>query len=259
MQQVRLIHWNEAEAGERAAVPRAAGYAVVWEPVTPEALRDLGKEAPAAVVIDLTRLPSHGRDVGLALRKQGATRCVPLVFAGGEPEKVARARALLPDACYTPWDGIEEALARAIAHRPSNPVVPASNLDGYSGTPLPRKLGIKPEYSVALLGAPEGVEATLGELPPGVSRHRDACEACDLILWFPADRAQLEARVGEIGAAAGAGGIWILWPKRASGVVSDLSESVVRETGLAAGLVDYKICAFDTTWSGLRFARRKAR
>jgi hypothetical protein len=136
--------------------------------------------------------------------------------------------------------------------------VPASSLDGYSGTPLPKKLGIKPGCVVAILGAPIGFEIALGELPTGVEFQRDALDGCDLAIWFPSCQAEARERVREIGAGFGAGGLWIAWPKKASGIVSDLSEPVVREIGLANGLVDYKVCAIDATWSGLKFARRKA-
>ncbi len=165
---------------------------------------------------------------------------MPLVFVGGDAVKVARVCELLPDAVYSDWAGIHEALAHAMEHPPSEPVVPASNLAGYSGTPLPRKLGIKSGYAVALVGAPGGFERTT-----------------DLIIWFVGARRELERRTARYGARAGAGGLWICWPKKASGVVSDLSERVVRET-LAHGLVDYKIASIDSTWSGLRFTRRKS-
>ena len=117
------------------------------------------------LVIDLGRLPSHGRDVGVSMRQTRATRGIPLVFVDGDPEKVEPIRQLLPDAVYTDWPNIQPALRHAIANPPSQPVVLKSSLAGYSGTPLPRKLGIKPGYAVALPGAPDDFETTLGELP----------------------------------------------------------------------------------------------
>ena len=181
------------------------------------------------------------------------------MFVDGDPAKVTRVRELLPDAVYSDWTRIHEALAGAMAHPPLDPVAPASNLAGYSGTPLPRKLGIKAGYAVALVGAPEDFERTLGELPSDVTLRRRAQGRCDLIVWFVGSRRDLDRRVARYGAKAGGGGLWICWPKKASGVVSDVSERVVRETGLAHGLVDYKIASIDHTWSGLRFTRRKSR
>jgi hypothetical protein len=131
---------------------------------------------------------------------------------------------------------------------------------GYSGTPLPRKLGIKPEARVALINAPDGFDETLGELPPGVVVRRRATGAgFDVIVAFCRARAHLEHALPRWrGGLDKAGGMWIAWPKRASGIDTDIGEGVVRELGLAAGLVDNKVCAIDATWSGLRFVYRLA-
>jgi hypothetical protein len=128
---------------------------------------------------------------------------------------------------------------------------------GYSGTPLVRKLGIKPGSRLGLLGAPEGFDATLGELPDGVAVRRRARGPLDVIVAFHLRRAELERRLDALrGALDPAGGLWIAWPKRASGVATDIDENVVRELGLAAGLVDNKVCAIDEVWSGLRLVFR---
>ena len=193
------------------------------------------------------------------MRQTRATRGIPLVFVDGAPAKVEPIRQLLPDAVYTDWPNIQPALRHAIANPPSQPVVLKSSLAGYSGTPLPRKLGIKPGYAVALPGAPDDFETTLGEFPDRVTFRRRVQGRCDLIVWFVGSRRELRQRVQRYGLRAGPGGLWICWPKKASGVKTDLSEPVVRETGLANGLVDYKIAAIDQTWSGLRFTRRKPR
>jgi hypothetical protein len=229
-------------------------------PEGPGALRELTRNPPDAVVIDLGRLPGQGRDVGLLLRRRKATRHVPLVFVEGDPEKVARVRTMLPDAVYTTWRRIRGSLKRALAHPPEAPPVPASALAGYSGTPLPRKLGIKAGSVVALAGAPAGFETTLGPLPDGVVLRRQVRGRCDRIIWFTRSRRDLERRIERLSAAlAERGGLWIAWPKKASGVATDLTQNIVRRTGLDSGLVDYKICAIDETWSGLLFARRRQR
>jgi hypothetical protein len=129
---------------------------------------------------------------------------------------------------------------------------------GYSGTPLPKKLGIKAGMKVGLVGAPPDFAQTLGALPAGVRLMPAPRGACDLILLFCAQRAAL-AKAAALAERAGAGGLWICWPKKSSGVVTDVSDAAVREAGLATGLVDVKVCAVDATWSGLRFLRRKAR
>ena len=257
---VRLIHWHRGEATERAALLRSAGYVVDRRAFTgPETLRALASRPPAAVVIDLARLPSQGRDVALALREQRQTRHVPIVFVEGLPEKVRRVRQTLPDATYTTWRRIRSALRRAIARPPERPTVPSSRLAGYSGTPLPKKLGIKEGTAVGLLGAPRDFPQTLGDLPEGASFHRSAGTSTDLTIWFVTRRRDLERRVAPLARALGAGKLWIAWPKQASGATTDVTERHVRAAGLRVGLVDYKICAIDATWSGLLFTRRKDR
>jgi hypothetical protein len=228
--------------------------------LSPALLNAMRAEPPDAVVIDLGRLPSQGRDLALGLRKHTATRHVPLVFVGGVPEKVTRVRELLPDAVYTTWEGIGEALEQAVTHPPADPVVPESTMAAYAGAPLPKKLGIKEGSSVALIDAPEGFETALGEVLERVSLLREASSSSDpdLTLWFVRSRQELEQNIQQMGAYAEKDGLWIIWPKKASGVVSDLSQAVVRKVGLASGLVDYKICSVDATWSGLRFAQRKS-
>jgi hypothetical protein len=131
---------------------------------------------------------------------------------------------------------------------------------GYSGTPLPRKLGIKPGAKLALVKAPDGFDDTLGELPPGVVvRRRAEGSGFDVIVAFCRRGTQLERGLpGWRAALDQAGGLWIAWPKRTSGIETDLGDGVVRELGLAVGLVDNKVCAIDATWSGLRFVYRLA-
>jgi hypothetical protein len=131
---------------------------------------------------------------------------------------------------------------------------------GYSGTPLPRKLGIKPGQRVLLLGAPDGFEPdTLGALPDGVTVARSARGTADVIVAFFTARAELVRRLPVLRARMEqAAGLWIAWPKRASGVPSDLTEDVVRELALAHRLVDNKVAAVDATWSGLRLVIRLA-
>jgi hypothetical protein len=130
---------------------------------------------------------------------------------------------------------------------------------GYSGTPLVRKLGIRPGDRVALLDAPDGFEdETLGELPDGVRVVRRARGTTDVIVSFHTERRGFERRLPALrGLMAPASGLWIAWPKRASGVATDMTEDVVREVALPTGLVDNKVCAIDATWSALRLVIRR--
>jgi hypothetical protein len=127
---------------------------------------------------------------------------------------------------------------------------------GYSGTPLPKKLGIREKFAVLLLNAPARFERKLEPLPAGAEYVQDAVSARVAVL-FAASRAELVRDFRILAKALPAkSALWIAWPKKASGVKTDLSENVVREFGLDAGWVDYKVCAIDETWSGLCFARR---
>ncbi len=126
-----------------------------------------------------------------------------------------------------------------------------------SAVPLVRKLGVKPGARLGLLRLPAQLAPAFAELPAGVSIRRRASGPLDVILSFHRRQSELERRLPVLRAVLDpAGGLWIAWPKRASGVQTDLSEPTVRELGLAAGLVDNKICAVDGTWSGLRFVYR---
>jgi hypothetical protein len=131
---------------------------------------------------------------------------------------------------------------------------------GYSGTPLPRKLGIGAGDEIALIGAPEQIEDALSELPDVTSVHYDLADDAryDVIVAFITQRAELEAELPRLRARmAPACGLWIAWPKRASQVPTDMSDGVIREVALPTGLVDNKVCAIDETWSGLRLVIRR--
>ncbi len=257
MQRVRLIHWKESEAEGKADLLKKAGYKVESSPLDRDSLHQMRLDPPAAFVIDLSRLPSQGRDFALGIRIHKATRYVPLVFVGGELEKVEGIKELLPDAVYTQWDQIDGSLRTAIDSPPTDPIVPASIMAGYSGTPLPKKLGIKDNAVVALVNAPKGFKETLGELPEGAVLRSGLQSIGDLTLWFVRTRAELEEGMRKMVDFGDSAGLWIIWQKKSSGVESDLTQNIVRKIGLASGLVDFKISAIDQTWSGLRFTKRK--
>lgn len=141
---------------------------------------------------------------------------------------------------------------------------------GYSGTPLPRKLGIKPQARVGLVRAPADFSKTLGDLPDGVAPRRvrpGTSGAYDVIVCFATSARELETDVATLKQRLDpAGGLWVAWPKKkpsksiqaSAAIVSDLDERKVRACGLGAGLVDNKVCAIDDAWSGLRFVVRIA-
>jgi hypothetical protein len=128
---------------------------------------------------------------------------------------------------------------------------------GYSGTPLPKKLGIKPQLRVGLVNLPSEVDAELKEALAGCGKVNDSKEALDFALVCVKTQAELKKHFAHLKKQlAPAGMLWISWPKKSSGVASDLDENVVRHFGLKAGLVDVKVCAVSEVWSGLKFVIR---
>ena len=129
---------------------------------------------------------------------------------------------------------------------------------GYSGTPLVRKLGIKPFMRIATPGAPSEFAGLVDPLPDGVEWLSQVRAPLDLAVAFFTRRADVTRRTPALQKALGPqGALWVAWPKRSSGVATDLTEDGFRELVLPTGWVDNKVCAIDDTWSGLRFVMRK--
>jgi hypothetical protein len=135
-----------------------------------------------------------------------------------------------------------------------------SAVAGYSRTPLPKKLGIAEGAVVGFESAPETFETALGALPAGVKVRKTSTGRRDVIVSFVTRRSALERRIERLGESIFPdGALWIAWPKRSSGVETDITEDTVREVALPLGLVDNKVCAIDETWSGLRLVWRRER
>jgi hypothetical protein len=127
----------------------------------------------------------------------------------------------------------------------------------YSGTPLVKKLGIKAGFCIAILNAPADYDATLGELPPDVTRYDELQDALDFIQFFTRERLEYESHYEALkNALKKDGALWISWPKKASKVPTDLTEDYIRDFALANGLVDVKVAAVDNVWSGLKLVYR---
>ena len=148
-------------------------------------------------------------------------------------------------------------LERSRFYLVESPETLVTNMAGYSGTPLPKKLGIKEGARIALVNAPKDFQSELGELPADVKFLKPATKSLDIIVFFVLSERVLTRDFAKLAERLVANGmIWIAWPKKSSGVTTDLSEGRVRQIGLDAGLVDVKICAVDDTWSGLKFVYR---
>ena len=141
-------------------------------------MRPWRESPPDAFVIDLSRLPSHGREIAIALRQSPATRRIPIVFCDGAEEKVKRIQAELPDAVYCSTATLRSALKRAIAKPPNDPVKPTRMMDRYASRTVAQKLGIKEYSSIALIDAPRDYIKVFGELPAGVRFSRMPASIC---------------------------------------------------------------------------------
>jgi hypothetical protein len=262
MPKVRLIHANAVEGREGTLRLASLGFTPEYQELRggeyPAFMRAIRTHPPDAFVIDLSRLPSHGREIAIALRSYAETRHVPLVFVGGEPEKVARIKAILPDAAYTSWSRLKTVLPRAIAHPVASPATPSSEMF-YSGKPVVEKLGVKDGMRVCVLGAPQGFADVLQPLPQKAVLTARPQPPGDIYLVCVRSRQELVTQLATLARDVNRQTVWALWPKAASKVKTDLNGNIVRETGLASGWVDFKICSVDATWSGLAFKRRDRR
>jgi hypothetical protein len=244
---VLVIHRDPPEATERAARLRALGLdATPYLSLGSRGFRGIQQDPPHVILIDLTRLPSYGKAMGVLIRQHKLLRSIPLVFVEGDPEKAAQVRAILPDAVYTPWAKVSAAIQRAIRQAPQELVPPR-----VPSRPLLAKLGIGENSRVALIHPPDDFEL------PGVPIQKQRSGA-DVVLMFFRKSAALGRELPELAGMTGKGRrLWILWPKKASGVESDLTLVRIREMASAYGLVDYKVCAVDATWSGTTLGKRR--
>jgi CheY-like chemotaxis protein len=258
MRRVRLLHWKAAEAAEYIDLLQAAGYEVEYEAEFRPGLMRMWRESPPdAFVIDLSRLPSHGREIATLLRQSRATRQIPLVFCEGAEEKVARVRSELPDAAYCRRATLRSTLRQALKKRLDAPVVPTQMMNRYAGRTAAQKLGIKEGSTVALIDAPRDYLKVLGELPKNVELSEDAAENTNVTLCFIPGREALQERLSAMRGRAAKTKLWILWRKRGSAARGELTERLVRECAIDLGLVDYKICAVNELWSAMAFAAKR--
>jgi hypothetical protein len=257
---IRLVSWNDEIAQARSRELIRLGFTV-----DARSLRECGglishfrEAAPDAVVLDLDRLPSHGREVGIMLRDSKNTRHLPLIFAGGDPAKVERIRGELPDAAFTAWDQIGEAVRHAVTHPVLCPVKPTPHMERFAGTPLVQKLGIKAGMQVGIMGGFEGFEELLEDLPAGAELVQRFGAKTKLALYFVRSERELGAAYEHAtGRLAEGASFWVIYPKQKKAAKTSFNENDVRELGLAMGFVDYKVCAVNAEWSGLKFSRRR--
>lgn len=255
MARICLFHWKAEEAKPLLTVLQAAGYSVDYRERIADyrEVRDQPKP-PDAIVIDLSRLPSHGRELAVFFRGSKALRHVPILFVDGEPEKVERIRKLLPDAAYTTASRLRTTLRSAIANPPKSPLLPKAP-ERWGNRTIAQKLGIGKSARVAVIDPPSGYAQAVGELPEGAEYDEDSTDGCAIALWFVHGVAEFQAALPRMRKLAARSRLWILWRKNKK---DGLDGNLIRRGGIEVGLVDYKICSFSEKWSGMVFAVKKA-
>jgi hypothetical protein len=252
MLRVRIVHWKAPEAGPLIEACRACGFEVEYDDVNGGLLvKMIRQKPPDALAIDLTRLPSHGRDVAIYLRRTKYARYIPLVFVDGAPEKVEAIRRELPDAAFTTSKRLCAAIQSACAKRIADPVLPPDLMERYSARTVAQKLGIRTGATAAVIDAPRDYAAALGELPEGAELVENPDSIQAVTLWFVRDPREYQAGLRRMRTIAHQTKLWVVWRK------GSLTDRVVRQEANEVGLVDYKICAVNAQWSAMAFARRK--
>jgi hypothetical protein len=253
---IRLVSWSE-DASKHAKELEPGGFRVDASPFDSKRLIGrIAEMAPAAVVIDLDRKPSHGKAVGVVLTRAKSTRGIPLVFAGAPEEKAAHIQGDLPGAIFTSWAKALAAIKRAIANPP---VVarPKSYMEQWAGRTLAKKLDLKAGMSVALIGAPDGFLELLGDPPEGIEFREEISRGAKMLIWFVRSAAELE-EFGFISARLMKGvALWVMHPKVSGKLRADFNQLDVRRAAKDVGMIDYKVCSVDEDWSGLKMGRKK--
>jgi hypothetical protein len=252
-----LVHAEEAAGAACARDLARLGYRVVRRRWSGPEIGRAKVNSPAAVLINLSRTPSLGRDVAIAMRSHRALLSVPFLLVDGAPEVVANLKKFLPDAVVTDKPRIKTSLAGVLKKQPLGARL-LSVFAAYESAPLAKKLGIKAGSMVAVRDAPGGLRGKLGELPAGARLMIHGKAPRDLTMWFVHSHDVLVAEMSAMKRHAGSGALWILWNKTPSpDVDTRLTQLTVRKAGLDANLVDFKITRVDEDWAGLRFTVRK--
>ncbi len=248
-----VIHWRAEEAGPLIEVCRKAGLtAEHLEGGGIDVCRAVRAKLPDVVLIDLSRLPSHGREVGRWLRRTKATRAIPLVFVGGDPEKVDKVREIHPGSLFCDLKDAGRVAKRAVNAGPQEDVAVRDVTELYRERSAAQKLGIKAGAQVCVKDAPRGFPELLGVLPNDVEFQE---EPAPLTLWFVEEPDALMESLNAMRQCAGRTKLWVLWRKGVK-ARDGLTQNSIREALHDVGLVFYKICAVDARWSGMLFSRK---
>lgn len=261
MNQILYVHWKPAEASAEVKTLKQAGHSVqVFSSHGGVRVSDIHDSMPDVVVINLDRLPSHGRATAQWLRTTSSTRKIPIVFCGGQPAKVDLARQLLADAVFCNREELADAVQTALSH--PQVAVPTT---ACSTKPLWQKLEIQAGQRLIQLSGPTHLKNFLGDaLPPKVSLRRlvdpaklQAAQADTILLFAPNSDYLKHAFPLVVKATATDRPVWIFWPKKTSALASDLTQGELLKWVRSRGWNDLKICRVDDDWAGQLFRRKR--
>lgn len=253
MARICLYHWKASEAQPILSALRGAGHEVDYRE-KPGTYGDLRRDPPDLFLIDLSRQPSMGRELAVFFRGSKSLRLIPIVFVDGDPAKVAPICRLMPDAQYTSLSRVKAAVRSALAHPPVNPIRPPQMEERIAGRSTAQKLGIAADSRVAVIDPPPDYARAIGEIPEGARYVEDSTAGCKLALWFVHDPAEFQASLPRMRRLCATTRLWIAWRK---GKRDGLNETIIRQGAIDVGLVDYKICSINETWSAMLFAVKK--
>jgi hypothetical protein len=241
-----VIHREPDEAAALAGRLRDRGIeARPYLSLGTRGFRSLREDIPDAILIDLTRLPSYGKAVAVLLRENKALGGIPLVFLTGDPKKTAAVKRVLPDATYSEWSEVATAVDKAIA-RPKTVKPPRR-----PSRTVEQKLGIAAGTRVALVHPPDD-----RKLPADALAAKP--DQADVVMMWARTEASLERELPRLASIMTKGRrVWLLWPKRTSGIETNLTMYRVREMAQAHGLTDYKVCSVDEVWSAMAVGPRR--
>ena len=259
MARIRVVLWREQEPADLLEAVRQAGHDPEYCADGQQTLREIRQSPPDAVLVDMVRRPSYGREVASYLRTTKATRHIPLIFVDGAEDKVEAVRNVLPDAVFTTRARLRQAIEQALEQRPLSPVSPVPMMERYWHRSTPEKLGIKDGTRVAVIDAPGDYRRAIGDVGERVEFLEDPDQPGDVTLWFVTDPEAFREGLTRMRRWAGSTRLWILWRKNTKRTQKSLvTENLIRESALAVGLVDYKVCSVDATWSAIAIAKRRA-
>lgn len=254
-QRIRLFHWRESESGPLIALLEKAGYEVDYQGEHGVKFASLRQHPTHAVVIDLTRMPSHGRYVAAEIRSRKSLCHLPIVFVDGDPVKLQKIRETVPDAVFVARSKLIVALKKVKPLTSPSPTKPM--MASYVERTVAQKLGITEKMRVAVIDPPRDYGKAIGKLPQGAQLEEEPEETLPLTLWFVRDPETYLDRLAGMRRLCAKSRLWVIYPKCARGRKAGLTQFVVRDAALELGLVDYKICSVDATWTGMLFAVKK--